>query len=43
MNRITEMLDIKYPIIQRAMQEVAKSGLVVAISNAGGLGVLASG
>lgn len=43
MNRITEMLGIKYPIIQGAMQDVAKAGLVVAVSNAGGLGVLASG
>ena len=43
MNRITEMLGIKYPIIQGAMQDVAKAGLVAAISNAGGLGVLASG
>lgn len=43
MNRITEMLGIKYPIIQGAMQDVAKTGLVAAVSNAGGLGVLASG
>ncbi|MDM8262615.1 NAD(P)H-dependent flavin oxidoreductase [Ligilactobacillus salivarius] len=43
MNRITEMLGIKYPIIQGAMQDVAKAGLVAAVSNTGGLGVLASG
>ena len=43
MNRITEMLGIKCPIIQGAMQDVAKAGLVAAVSNAGGLGVLASG
>lgn len=43
MNRITEILGIKYPIIQGAMQDVAKVGLVAAVSNAGGLGVLASG
>lgn len=43
MNRIIEMLGIKYPIIQGAMQDVAKVGLVAAVSNAGGLGVLASG
>lgn len=43
MNRITEMLGIKYPIIQGAMQDVAKAELVAAVSNAGGLGVLASG
>lgn len=43
MNQITEMLGIKYPIIQGAMQDVAKARLVAAVSNAGGLGVLASG
>lgn len=43
MNRITEMLGIKYPIIQGAMQDVAKARLVAAVSNAGGLSVLASG
>lgn len=43
MNQITEMLGIKYPIIQGAMQDVAKAKLVAAVSNAGGLGVLASG
>lgn len=43
MNRITEMLGIKYPIIQGAMQDVAKARLVAAVSNADGLGVLASG
>ena len=43
MNRITEKLEIKYPIIKGAMQDLAKSGLVAAVSNAGGLGVLASG
>lgn len=43
MNRITEMLGIKYPIIQGAMQDVDKARLVAAVSNAGGLGVLASG
>ena len=43
MNRITEMLGMKCPIIQCAMQDVAKAGLVAAVSNAGGLGVLASG
>ena len=37
------MLGIKYPIIQGAMQDVAKARLVAAVSNAGGLGVLASG
>ena len=43
MNRSTELLGIKYPIIPGARQDVATAGLVAAVSNAGGLGVLASG
>ena len=38
--RITELLGIRYPIIQGGMQWVARSPLVAAVSNAGGLGVL---
>ncbi len=38
--RITELLGIRYPIIQGGMQWVARSQLVAAVSNAGGLGVL---
>ena len=38
--RITEMLGIKYPIIQGAMAWVSFPPLVAAVSNAGGLGIL---
>jgi NAD(P)H-dependent flavin oxidoreductase YrpB (nitropropane dioxygenase family) len=39
-NRVTEMLGIRYPIIQGGMQWVGRAELVSAVSNAGGLGVL---
>ncbi|OHD67815.1 MAG: hypothetical protein A2W19_13310 [Spirochaetes bacterium RBG_16_49_21] len=39
-NRLTEMLGIKYPIIQGGMIEISLSKLVAAVSNAGGLGTL---
>lgn len=39
-NRITQILDIKYPIIQGPMNWLTDSKLVAAVSNAGGLGVL---
>ena len=38
--RVTELLGIRYPIIQGGMQWVGKAELVSAVSNAGGLGVL---
>ncbi|MEE8399962.1 MAG: nitronate monooxygenase [Desulfobacterales bacterium] len=38
--RITEMLHIKYPIIQGGMVHVAEPPLAAAVSNAGGLGIL---
>jgi enoyl-[acyl-carrier protein] reductase II len=38
--RITELLGIKYPIIQGAMAWVSFPPLVAAVSNAGGLGIL---
>ncbi len=38
--RITELLGIKYPIIQGAMTWVSFAPLVAAVSNAGGLGIL---
>ncbi|MBE9501193.1 MAG: nitronate monooxygenase [Chloroflexi bacterium] len=38
--RITELLGIKYPIIQSAMAYVAYPSLVAAVSEAGGLGIL---
>jgi NADH:quinone reductase (non-electrogenic) len=40
--RVTEMLKIPYPIIGGTMMELSKAPLVAAISNAGGLGILAS-
>lgn len=43
MNSIIELLGIKYPIFQGAMAQVARWELVCAVSNAGGLGILASG
>lgn len=38
--RITELLGIKYPIVQAGMGWVSYLPLVVAVSNAGGLGIL---
>ncbi|HLR88510.1 MAG TPA: enoyl-[acyl-carrier-protein] reductase FabK [Atopostipes sp.] len=40
---ITELLNIKYPIVQGAMAWVADSDLASAVSNAGGLGVVGTG
>ena len=40
--RITEMFGIEYPIIQGAMQWLSRAELVAAVSNAGGLGIIAS-
>jgi len=41
-NRVTELLKIKYPIIQGGMAWVADARLAAAVSNAGGLGVIAA-
>ena len=41
--RITQLLGIRYPIIQGGMAGVSESKLVSAVSNAGGLGVIGSG
>ena len=41
-NRVCEVLGIKYPMIQGAMQWVSDASLVSAVSKAGGLGVLAT-
>ena len=38
--RITDLLGIRYPIIQGGMQWVGKAELAAAVSNAGGLGIL---
>ena len=40
MNRITEILKIKYPVIQGPMSWITSAEMVAAISNAGGLGTL---
>lgn len=40
---ITKLLGIKYPIFQGAMAQIALAPLVGAVSNTGGLGVIASG
>lgn len=42
-NRITELLGIKYPIIQGGMSWVAEQNLAAAVSAAGGLGIIAAG
>jgi NAD(P)H-dependent flavin oxidoreductase YrpB (nitropropane dioxygenase family) len=38
--RVTEMLGIRYPIIQGGMQWIGRAELASAVSNAGGLGIL---
>ncbi len=38
--RVTELLGIKYPIVQGAMQWISKASLAAAVSNAGGLGII---
>jgi nitronate monooxygenase len=38
--RVTELLGIRYPILQGGMQWVGKAELVAAVSNAGGLGMV---
>ncbi|MCR8968419.1 nitronate monooxygenase family protein [Facklamia sp. 7083-14-GEN3] len=43
MDRICQLLGIEYPIIQGAMANVSRYQLVGAVSEAGGLGVIASG
>jgi len=40
--RVTEMLGIKYPILQGCMQWFATADLAAAVSNAGGLGIISS-
>lgn len=42
MKTVAELLGIKYPIFQGGMTKIATSELVSAVSNAGGLGILAS-
>lgn len=42
-NKLSQLLGIKYPIIQGGMAGVSESNLAAAVSNAGGLGVIGSG
>jgi enoyl-[acyl-carrier protein] reductase II len=42
-NKLTKVLNIKYPIIQGGMAGVSEAILVSAVSNAGGIGVIGSG
>ena len=41
-NPICEMLDIEYPVIQGGMAWIADADLASAVSNAGGLGLIAA-
>ena len=41
--KLTELLGIKYPILQGAMAWVSEANLATAVSNAGGAGVIATG
>ncbi|MDR1651268.1 MAG: nitronate monooxygenase [Synergistaceae bacterium] len=42
-NRVTKLLNIRYPVIQGAMAWVADADLAAAVSSGGGLGVIAAG
>jgi len=42
-NKLTQLLNIKYPIVQGGMAGISEANLVSAVSNAGGLGVIGSG
>jgi len=42
-SKICEILEIQYPIFQGAMAWIADSSLAAAVSNAGGLGIIAAG
>ncbi|MDD5397713.1 MAG: nitronate monooxygenase, partial [Dehalococcoidia bacterium] len=41
--RITEMLGIQYPIFLSGMSWISVPEMVAAVSNAGGMGILATG
>ncbi len=41
--RITQLFGIKYPVILPGMSWISTPELVAAVSNAGGLGILATG
>jgi enoyl-[acyl-carrier protein] reductase II len=42
-NRVTQLLKIKYPVVQGGMAWVADADLAAAVSNGGGLGIIAAG
>ena len=42
-NKLTKLLNIRYPIVQGGMAGVSEANLVSAVSNAGGIGVIGSG
>ena len=39
-NRITELLGVKYPIVQAPMGWIARADLASAVSNAGAMGII---
>ena len=41
--RITELFGIRYPILLSGMSWISVPAMVAAVSNAGGLGILATG
>ena len=41
--RLCELLGIKYPVVQGGMAWVATAELAAAVSNGGGLGIIAAG
>ena len=43
MTRVCDLLGIQYPIFQGAMARIAEHTLAAAVSNAGGLGIIAAG
>ena len=43
MNKVCEILGTEYPIIQGAMAWIAEGNLASAVSNGGGLGIIAAG
>ena len=42
-SRICELLNIEYPIFQGAMARISDAALAAAVSEAGGLGIIAGG
>lgn len=41
--KLTDLLNIEYPVLQGAMAQISTAPLVAAVSKAGGLGIIASG